>query len=84
MAVITITMELPTGRRVLTANSERSAASFAEAVTYSIPRETLPVRLSVSCADPCIRNRLTRYLLELQVECMNVPAPSQSASGALG
>jgi hypothetical protein len=83
VAVITITMELHTGRRVLTANSERSAASFAEAVTYSISRETLPVRLSVRCADPGVRNRLTEYLLDLQTECLRVPFPRRNASGAL-
>ena len=51
MAAITIIIKLPSGTRYLTANSERSAARFAEDVIYSLPREALPVPLSVTCAD---------------------------------
>ena len=74
MAAITITIGLPTGTRRLAVNSERGAASCAEAVIYAIPRQALPVPLAVSCADPAIRNRLTAYLLDLQTECLRVPS----------
>ncbi|CAO4153174.1 hypothetical protein PKCBPO_03878 [Methylorubrum thiocyanatum] len=84
MAIITVTIGLPTGVRLLAANSERSAAAYAEAVVYATPRAALPVPLSVSCADPGVRNRLTTYLLDLQQECLRVPAPRRNASGALG
>ncbi|GAA0273414.1 hypothetical protein LNAOJCKE_4863 [Methylorubrum aminovorans] len=84
MAVITITIGLRTGTRLLAANSERSAASYAEAVVYAIPREALPVPLAVSCLDTGVRNRLTEYLLDLQTECLRMPLPNQNASGALG
>jgi hypothetical protein len=84
VAIITVTIGLPTGVRLLAANSERSAAAYAEAVVYATPRAALPVPLSVSCADPGVRNRLTTYLLDLQQECLRVPAPSRNASGALG
>lgn len=83
MAAITITVELPTGRRILAANSERSAASYAEAVIYSIPREALPVPLSVSCADPAVRNRLTTYLTELQTERLRMPSLGEDGSGII-
>lgn len=84
MAVITITIELRTGTRHLAVNSERSAAGYAEAVIESIPREALPVPLTVSCADPGVRNRLTSYLLDLQTECLRMPSVNRNASGALG
>lgn len=77
-------MELPTGRRVLAVNSERSAAGYAEAVIFATPRETLPVSLSVACADPAARNRLTVYLLDLQAKCLRMPTPHRNASGARG
>lgn len=83
-AIITVTIGLPTGVRLLAAKSERSAAAYAEAVVYATPRAALPVPLSVSCADPGVRNRLTTYLLDLQQECLRVPAPRRNASGALG
>ncbi|MBB2964625.1 hypothetical protein FHU13_005041 [Methylobacterium sp. R2-1] len=84
MVTITITIGLPTGVRLLAAHTERKAANYAEAVVYAIPREALPVPLSVSCADPAVRNRLTTYLLDLQNECLRAPAPNRNASGALG
>lgn len=84
VATITVTIGLPTGVRLLAANSERSAAIYAEAVVYATPRAALPVPLSVSCTDPAVRNRLTTYLLGLQQECLRVPAASRNASGALG
>ena len=80
MAIITVTIGLPTGVRLLAANSERSAAAYAEAVVYATPRAALPVPLSVSCADPGVRNRLTTYLMDLQQECLRVPAPRRNAS----
>lgn len=84
MAIITITIGLPSGVRLLAVNSERSAASYAEAVIYATAREVLPVSISVSCADPAVRYRLTSYLLDLQNECRRAPAPRRNASGALG
>lgn len=84
MAIITVAIGLPTGVRLLAANSERSAAGYAEAVIYATSRAALPVPLSVSCADSAVRNRLTTYLSDLQQECLRVPAPSWNASGALG
>jgi hypothetical protein len=84
VVTITITFGLPTGVRLLATNTERKAALYAEAVIYDIAREALPVPISVSCADPAVRNRLTGYLLDLQTECLRVPAPRRNASGALG
>lgn len=73
-------IKLPSGTRYLTANSERSAARFAEDVIYSLPREALPVALSVTCADPGGRNRLVTYLVELQIECMATKSAGESSS----
>lgn len=84
MATITVTIGLPGGVRLLAANSERSAAHYAEAVIYATAHAALPVPLSVSCLDPAVRDRLTTYLSDLQVECLRVPAPRRNASGALG
>lgn len=84
MVTISITIGLPTGVRLLAANTERKAANYAEAVVYAVAREALPVPISVSCADPAVRKRLTGYLLDLQKECLHAPAPRTGASGALG
>lgn len=84
MVTITITFGLPTGVRLLAAHTERKAALYAEALVFDIAREALPVPISVSCADPAVRNRLTGYLLDLQTECLRVPSPRRNASGALG
>jgi hypothetical protein len=84
VVTITITFGLPTGVRLLAANTERKAALYAEALVYEIARGALPVPISVSCADPAVRNRLTGYLLDLQTECLRAPAPRTNASGALG
>ena len=84
MVTITITFGLPTGVRLLAANTERKAAHYAEAVVYDIARDALPVPISVSCADPVVRKRLAEYLLDLQTECLRAPAPRRNASGASG
>lgn len=84
VAVIMITIGLRSGKRCLTVTSERSAASYAEAIIYSLPREALPVPLAVSCADPSVRDRLIAYLHDLQIECLHMPSPGRSASPAAG
>jgi len=84
VVTITITFGLPTGVRLLAANTERKAAHYAEAVVYDIARDALPVPISVSCADPVVRKRLAEYLLDLQTECLRAPAPRRNASGASG
>lgn len=72
MVTITISIVLPTGTRLLAANSERKAAQYAEAVIYNLPGQALPVPLSVGCADPAMKHRLTAYLADLQSECAQV------------
>lgn len=69
MVTITISIGLPTGIRLLAANVERKAAQYAESVIYTLPSQALPVPLTVSCADPAVKRRLTSYLSDLQAEC---------------
>lgn len=78
MAAI-IMIKLPAGTRYLTTNSERSAASFAEEVINSLPRDALPMPLPVACADQGFRIRLAIYLAELQIECMASRSAGESS-----
>jgi hypothetical protein len=70
VVTVTITIGLPSGTRLLAADTERRAAQYAEAIIYSAPSRVLPVPLSVSCADPAMKRRLTDYLADLQTECI--------------
>lgn len=72
MVTITIAIGLPSGTRLLATDSERKAAQYAENVIYDVPSEALPVPLSVSCADPAVKCRLTDYLADLQTECVRM------------
>lgn len=72
MVTITIAIGLPSGTRLLAADSERRAAQYAENVIRDVPSKALPVPLSVSCADPAVKRRLTDYLADLQMECVRM------------
>ena len=82
MVTITITIGLPTGTRLLAADSERMAAQYAEAVIYDVASQLLPLPLNVSCADLDVRRRLTGYLADLQVECARMRQSGRNASRA--
>lgn len=82
MVTITISIGLPTGIRLLAANVERKAAQYAEAVIYNLPREALPVPLSVSCTDPAMKRRLMEYLSDLQAECARMGQITRNSSQA--
>jgi len=69
VVTITITIGLSSGTRLLAADDERKAAQYAESVIYNVPSQGLPVPLSVCCADPAMKRRLTNYLSDLQAEC---------------
>ena len=72
MVTITIAIGLRSGTRLLAADSERKAAQYAENVIRDAPSKALPVPLSVSCADPALKRRLTDYLADLQTECIRM------------
>lgn len=64
--VITVALGLPKGVCIVAAASERDAAVTAEKILLSTAPDAFPVSVWVQCADSRMKERLTRYLVELQ------------------
>ncbi|MCJ2102808.1 hypothetical protein [Methylobacterium sp. E-046] len=68
MAGIAVSIATPQGARFLASSSAREAALKAESVIATIAWTSLPVSVSVECANPDMADRLMNYLADVQME----------------